>query len=746
MMDSRQCWKDLESTAKCPICSETVKDPKTLPCLHSFCLLCLDNLARIERRRHQDEISCPICQTSILMPEINTFSDLPTSFHLDRLKEILAVSNENQAAITCQSCNERKTAISYCFDCKDYLCSKCDKAHRRLRITRDHNNILLQNEELEDLWQRPVMCAQEYHEEEALFEYCQQCDECICNICHDENHQRHVLVDIEQAASEGKKRINKALKKAEEEMITSQDEMKENEDILESRKNEICAARRNVKVIVKELIKSLKEHEKAVLTKMDDIYEQQQQGHAIKQRNLELFVSRLRSPVELGKCVLRRNVDVEIVKEQKTIVDRCEDLLNSKETEAPEFPFVNYVIDEEMCLSVQLSGPGKLIVSNTDPSQTAASGEGLTDAIVGKKTKIVVRTRDSEGKQCFNQGDQVKVTIQSPLGKELETAFNDKKDGKYKVKFTPKFVGQHDVMISVNGQPLTDSPWSVHVTPHQYEKTSKLGTRVQDHEDGEYSPLHYLTYGDGKLWLPRDVAISQVNGNIAVVDGCHGIHLYDANGKYLRMFGKRSTSRGCSKRLKSPQSVAFSTSGDIIVIDSNTITLCTEKGNFVRHFMKHTKDPCSVSVARDGRVMVCDNDDALVKVLSPNGEDLLQCFGDPYLYGSPSFAVHNRDKFFVSYREEHRVLVFNGEGTFLHSIGTLGRGKEKLNGPLGLAVDKFNNLIVCDSNASRLQVFTLEGRFVSSITGFGSPRFIAVSKDGQLYVVDQEKEYVQVLH
>ena len=100
-MDSRQCWKDLESTAKCPICSETVKDPKTLPCLHSFCLLCLDNLARIERRRHQDEISCPICQTSILIPEINTFSDLPTSFHLDRLKEILAVSNENQAAITC---------------------------------------------------------------------------------------------------------------------------------------------------------------------------------------------------------------------------------------------------------------------------------------------------------------------------------------------------------------------------------------------------------------------------------------------------------------------------------------------------------------------------------------------------------------------------------------------------------------------------------------------------------------------
>ena len=745
MMDSRQCWKELASTAKCPICSETFKDPKTLPCLHSFCLLCLDNLARIERRGHQDEISCPICQTSIVIPEANTFSDLPTSFHLDRLKEIPSISNENQAAITCQSCNERKTAISYCFDCKDYLCSTCDKAHRRLRITRDHNNILLQNGQLEDLWQRPVMCRQENHEEEALFEYCQQCDECICDICHDEKHQRHVVVDIEQAASEGKKRINEALEKAEEEMIASQDEMKENEDVLKSREQEIFSARQNVKAIVKELIESLKEHEKVVLTKMDDIYEKQQQGHAIKQRRLELFVARLRSPVELGKCVLRRNVDVEIVKEQKAVVDRCEDLLNSKETEALEFPFVDYIIDEEICKTVQFSGPGKLNVSNTDPSQTAASIEGLTDPVVGKKTKILVRTRDSGGKQCYKEDDQVKVKIQSPLEEELETAFEDEKGGKYNVTFTPKVVGQHGVIINVNGHPLTDSPWIVEVIPHQYQKMFELGGKIEDREEGEISSWRSLFY-PGRLYSPLDVAISQVNGNIAVLDGCNAIQLYDANGKYLRRFGKRYSEEVLAKRLKFPKSVAFSTSRDIIVIDYTTITLCTEKGIFVRYFMKHIKEPYSVSVASDGRVIVCDHSDALVKVLSPNGEDLLQCFGDPNVKGTPSFAVHHHDKFIVSYCDENRVSVFNLDGTFLYNIGALEHGEEKLNGPLGLAVDKFNNLIVCDSNASRLQVFTLEGRFVTTITGFGSPQFIAVSKDGQLYVVDKEKKCVHVLH
>ena len=740
-MDSRRCWKDVEATAKCPLCSETLKDPKTLPCLHSFCLLCLNNLARIERGRHQDEISCPICQTSVLIPEENTFSNFPTSFHLDRFKKILIVSNGNQMAITCQSCNEGKTAISYCFVCEDYLCSKCDKAHRRLRTTRDHRSILLQNGLIEDILHRPVTCAQEYHEDEGLCYYCQQCNECICHICCDESHRQHHVVDIQIAAQQGTKRINKALEKAEKKMIACQDEIEENEDILKRRNMEIGAARRNVKAIVKELIRNLKEHEKEVLTKTDDMYERQQKSHAIKQRKLELFIARLRSPVELGKCVLKRNIDVEIMKEKGAIIDRCEDLLNSKETKALELPFVSYILDEEMCQSVQMSGPGKLIVSSADPSQTLASGEGLTASVAGKKTKILVRTRDTGGKQCYNEDDQVEVKIQSPLGKELETAFEDKKDGKYKITFTPKFVGRHDVMVNVNGQPLTDSPWSVQVTPHQYQMTFKLGTKIQDDEDEEVSPLHSLVYGDGKLYSPKDVAISQVNGNIAVLD-ILGVKLYDANGKYLRQFGTK-----CSgKRLKMPESVAFSVSGDVMVIDRMKITLCTEKGSFVRHFMKHTKDPHSISVARDGRVIVCDSSDAQVIVLSPNGEDSLQCFGDPYTYGSPSFAIHNQGKYFVSYRDEHCVSVFNGEGTLLYDIGTRGCSKERLNCPLGLPVDKFNNLIVCDSNASRLQVFTLEGKHVTTITGFGSPQFVAVSEDGQLYVTDKEKECVHVLH
>ena len=179
---------------------------------------------------------------------------------------------------------------------------------------------------------------------------------------------------IKQAAREGKKRLDKILKKAEDEITANEDAIKKSEDIFNSREKELRAARKNVKATVKKLIKNLKQHEKAVLTRINEISRHQQKRHARKQRKLELFSTQLTRPVEHGNCILKRNIDMEIVKEQKSIIDRCKDLLNSNATEAPVLPIVNYAVDEDLCHSINC-GPGQLIVSNTDLSQMEAFGD-----------------------------------------------------------------------------------------------------------------------------------------------------------------------------------------------------------------------------------------------------------------------------------------------------------------------------------------------------------------------------------
>ena len=90
-MDVQQLFRNLQKEAECPLCLETVNNPKTLPCLHSFCLECLDKHAGFARRQLQATIKCPVCQTSFQIPEGDSFKNLPTSYHLNRLVDVLAL-------------------------------------------------------------------------------------------------------------------------------------------------------------------------------------------------------------------------------------------------------------------------------------------------------------------------------------------------------------------------------------------------------------------------------------------------------------------------------------------------------------------------------------------------------------------------------------------------------------------------------------------------------------------------------
>ena len=90
------------------------------------------------------------------------------------------------------------------------------------------------------------------------------------------------------------------------------------------------------------------------------------------------------------------------------------------------------------------------------------------------------------------------------------------------------------------------------------------------------------------------------------------------------------------------------------------------------------------------------------------------------------------------------MKVFSKDGVFLRSIGTRGSGEGQLCYPTDLSVDSFSNLVVCDPGNRRLQIFALDGKLVSKIqhTGLQSPRSVAVSPTGQLYITDAGKHCI----
>ena len=93
-------------------------------------------------------------------------------------------------------------------------------------------------------------------------------------------------------------------------------------------------------------------------------------------------------------------------------------------------------------------------------------------------------------------------------------------------------------------------------------------------------------------------------------------------------------------------------------------------------------------------------------------------------------------------------MVFNNAGEYLHDIGSKGSGDGQFSEPRGLVIDKFNRLIICDERNRRLQLFTLDGKYIAQIAGSiferGFPCYAVISNTGHLFVTDSRRHCVCV--
>ncbi|XP_068726334.1 E3 ubiquitin-protein ligase TRIM71-like [Montipora capricornis] len=726
-MDVQQLFKNLKKEAQCPLCIETVKNPKTLPCLHSFCLGCLDRHATFARRQLKATTKYPVCQTSFQIPETDTFENLPSSFHLNRLVDVLALEDGSAQSQRCNSCDENNTATCYCFVCQDFLCASCFEAHQRLKASRGHRNVLmekLQAQDVQELIHRPVMCSQQYHEDQPLEFYCEDCKVLICHKCTVVSHDRHSKTDTKKAAQEQRMQISDAVAKVKAEMVSYESEIKKQTALRNKNKVEILNEEKKMTDTVEKLIRDLREHERKMKDKFREIYEAEQKHHATRLENFELVATQLKSCFERCQSIVDRNFSVEILQTNHAILGRCNELLNLRKPDLYMSPHVHYLVEKKLDLM------DRVVVSKTDLSKCLAEGQDSKEVKERKETYFVIVTKDSEGFQCYQQDDKIKVDILTPEGDQLKTDIKDTKDGKYKVTYTPQCAGQHRVEILVNGQPLSGSPWIVQVHQHEYQFAFQFGSKGKGR--GEFDGINDIDVSD----KTRTIAVAEVRNK--------RIQLLSSEGKFRSEIKIHGT----------PWSVAFTDSGDLLTLvpeSDNKLRLFSEEGHFIKHINdKHLDNPLQLSIASDARIIITDWLDKKIKVLSPDGNDLLQFFGAPDCDESPYYAIYHQDKFFVSYYSAKSVKVFDKTGVYLYDIGCEGSNDGQFDGPFGLVIDKYNRLIVSDARNHRLQLFTLSGKFLSKIDGQyfknGFPSTIAINSGGNLIVADVGNSLISIFH
>ena len=77
--------EEVADVAECSVCTERFNDtdriPKSLPCLHTFCIVCLDGYCKAKL---ENTISCPTCRNKCPVPREGV-GKLPTNFMLLKL-------------------------------------------------------------------------------------------------------------------------------------------------------------------------------------------------------------------------------------------------------------------------------------------------------------------------------------------------------------------------------------------------------------------------------------------------------------------------------------------------------------------------------------------------------------------------------------------------------------------------------------------------------------------------------------
>ena len=77
-----------EDILQCPNCNTQIKDPRILPCHHSFCLNCL-------REHIEDGLqNCAICQQKVPLP-VNNVYGFPKNDILHKILNFIGSSNGN---------------------------------------------------------------------------------------------------------------------------------------------------------------------------------------------------------------------------------------------------------------------------------------------------------------------------------------------------------------------------------------------------------------------------------------------------------------------------------------------------------------------------------------------------------------------------------------------------------------------------------------------------------------------------
>ena len=688
---SSQALKKLEEQLTCPICLEQFTNPKILPCFHSFCLHCLEDVAPklVEGNLC---LPCPTCRSPCPNPD-KGLASLPPSFVINNLSEVYGLMKKvsGDQRVSCDNC-DKTNANRYCKQCSMFFCPECLDLHDKFKPNAGHQTLDLE-EVANTAYQLPqakpeatISCA--YHNKPQE-RFCETCEKLICDDCTVKKHKDH---DYDVVIDTYEKHRDKLEKSSFQPLNQQYDRLTQDKTSLIKRKKEITQqgemTKENIHHTIDHLKRVLDETERKLTGEVDVAVQHKVivLDHQIKE--VETALGEVRECRDHVEQSLKIGTPQQVLSTKSQMMSRTKSIINSvkdKTFQPLEQADIELVKSDKINEIPKNIGKVKYS-SSLSSSKVSASFHPLP--LTGQESTITI---SFDGSPAFVPPSLISCSLTPPDNSQpIQCSVKEsRQSGQYNVVFTPVTRGLHQLHVRVNDIEIPGSPMSIPVSVPPEKRSTPVKTI-----SGLRGPSGVAVTDDGL------VIVSERDADC--------ITILDREGKKIKSFGSEGTERG---QLSNPKGVAISSKGTILVADSynhciqeftmygKCISCVGTRGNGPLQF----EYPRGIAVNRTtGQVVVADYINFCVQVLNSNLTFSHMFGGEGSGHGEFYFpidvAVDNEGFVFVADCNNHCIQKFTPEGQFVCSFGTEGSQPGQLYCPSGVTVDDNDLVYVSDEN------------------------------------------------
>ena len=323
----------IEDLLTCGFCRETVKEPRTLGCFHSFCTKCLARYVEIQRKETQDQdkakhlFNCPQCRTQFELKEGESVDHVPRNDFINNTLDLMPLI-EQQHKIHCESCEGQVSVTCRCADCERYLCKDCLKAHNNWPDLKSH--VVLTLEELakpenHSKAKRKLRCGKDGHRNKQLEFYCSTCHELACVNCvlldHPKPDHNYEAIDIVAGKRKDELRttstILQNISNQGQNALQKIEQCTQNLQVSAKKAKEVILQQE--KEILEEFTEKLKQGTEALLGQVDKKHNKVNESLVKQGDEIKVYVKKVNGSLVFAKSIIEKGSNEEILSLQEGI-------------------------------------------------------------------------------------------------------------------------------------------------------------------------------------------------------------------------------------------------------------------------------------------------------------------------------------------------------------------------------------------------------------------------------------------